>query len=67
MADPRELCVWMNGECVGTWQRTRIARVQTLLPTGFPERTAQTIFDGLRRQSRAWEAGHTTQRSPTPG
>jgi serine/threonine-protein kinase HipA len=34
-----------------------IARVQMLLPAGFPERTAQTIFDGLRRQSRAWEAG----------
>lgn len=34
-----------------------IARVQMLLPAGFPERTAQTIFDGLLRQSRAWEAG----------
>jgi serine/threonine-protein kinase HipA len=50
----------------GTWEAMQalvarvepaIARVQMLLPAGFPERTAQTIFDGLRRQSRAWEAG----------
>jgi len=34
-----------------------IARVQMLLPAVFPERTAKTIFDGLRRQTRAWEAG----------
>jgi serine/threonine-protein kinase HipA len=34
-----------------------IAKVQMLLPAGFPERTAQTIFDGLRQQSRTWEAG----------
>jgi serine/threonine-protein kinase HipA len=36
---------------------TAIATVQMLLPAGFPERTAQTIFDGLRRQRHAWEAG----------
>jgi serine/threonine-protein kinase HipA len=50
----------------GTWEAMQalvarvepaIARVQVLLPAGFPERTAQMIFDGLRRQSRAWEAG----------
>ena len=50
----------------GTWEAMQalvarvepaIARVQVLLPAGFPERTAQTIFDGLRRQCRAWEAG----------
>jgi serine/threonine-protein kinase HipA len=50
----------------GTWEAMQamvasvepaIARVQMLLPKGFPERTAQPIFDGLRRQSRAWEAG----------
>lgn len=50
----------------GTWDAMQalvarvepaIARVQMLLPAGFPERTAQTIFYGLRRQSRAWEAG----------
>jgi hypothetical protein len=34
-----------------------IARVQMLLPAGFPERTARSIFDGLRRQSQAWDAG----------
>jgi serine/threonine-protein kinase HipA len=50
----------------GTWEAMQtlvasvepaIARVQMLLPMGFPERTAQTIFDGLHQQSRAWEAG----------
>lgn len=50
----------------GTWEAMQtlvasvepaIARVQMLLPAGFPERTAQTIFDGLRRQSRTWEVG----------
>ena len=50
----------------GTWEAMQalvarvepaIARVQVLLPAGFPERTAQTIFDGLRRQCRAWDAG----------
>lgn len=34
-----------------------IAAVQGLLPAGFPERTAEAIFDGLRRQRRRWEAG----------
>jgi len=34
-----------------------IAAVQMLLPAGFPERTAQTIFDGLRQQRRSWQAG----------
>lgn len=55
-----------RGGAEGTWEAMQalvarvepaIARVQMLLPAGFPERTAQTIFDGLRRQSRAWEAG----------
>jgi len=50
----------------GTWEAMQtlvasvepaIARVQMLLPAVFPERTAKTIFDGLRRQTRAWEAG----------
>jgi serine/threonine-protein kinase HipA len=50
----------------GTWEAMQelvarvepaIARVQMLLPAGFPERTVQTIFEGLRLQSRAWEAG----------
>lgn len=34
-----------------------IASVQGLLPPGFPERTAAAIFEGLRRQRRAWDAG----------
>lgn len=34
-----------------------IAATQKRLPAGFPERTAKSIFNGLRRQSRAWEAG----------
>lgn len=34
-----------------------IAKVQMLLPAGFPERTAQAMFDGLRRQCLAWETG----------
>ena len=50
----------------GTWEAMQalvarvepaIARVQMLLPARFPERTAHTIFDGLRRQGRAWKAG----------
>jgi serine/threonine-protein kinase HipA len=50
----------------GTWEAMQalvgrvepaIARVQMLLPAGFPERTARSIFDGLRRQSQAWDAG----------
>ena len=50
----------------GTWQamqalvarvESAIDTVQMLLPAGFPDRTAQTIFDGLRRQCRAWDAG----------
>lgn len=34
-----------------------IAAVQGLLPAGFPERTAEAIFDGLRRQQARWSAG----------
>jgi serine/threonine-protein kinase HipA len=34
-----------------------ISAVQMLLPAYFPERTAQAIFEGLRRQRRAWEDG----------
>ena len=34
-----------------------IAAVQGLLPAGFPERTAEAIFDGLRQQQRRWETG----------
>jgi serine/threonine-protein kinase HipA len=34
-----------------------IISVQNQLPADFPERTAQTIFEGLRSQIRAWETG----------
>lgn len=34
-----------------------IAATERRIPPGFPERTAQAIFKGLRQQSRAWEAG----------
>ena len=34
-----------------------ITAVQAQLPPGYPERTAETIFAGLRQQLRAWEAG----------
>jgi serine/threonine-protein kinase HipA len=50
----------------GTWEAMQalvgrvepaIHAVQALLPAGFPERTAQTIFDGLHRQLGAWQTG----------
>ncbi len=50
----------------GTWEamqtlvervKPAIARVERLLPAGFPGHTAQSIFDGLRRQSQAWARG----------
>lgn len=34
-----------------------IAAVEKLLPAGFPHRTAEAIFDGMRRQCRAWQVG----------
>lgn len=34
-----------------------IATVQGMLPARFPERTADAIFDGLRRQQARWSAG----------
>lgn len=49
----------------GAWEamQTLVARVEpaiaaahALIPEGFPGRTAQAIFDGMRRQSRTWEA-----------
>jgi serine/threonine-protein kinase HipA len=49
--------VWEAMQALVGRVETAIAAVQGLLPAGFPERTAQTIFDGLRRQSQAWEAG----------
>lgn len=51
--------VWEAMQALVARVEPAIAAVQRQLPAGFPERTAQTIFDGLRRQSRAWEAGLT--------
>ena len=51
--------VWASMQALVARVEPAIAAVQRQLPAGFPERTAQTIFDGLRRQSRAWEAGLT--------
>jgi serine/threonine-protein kinase HipA len=51
--------VWEAMQAMVARVELAIAAVQVLLPAGFPERTARTIFEGLRRQSRAWEAGLT--------
>ena len=51
--------VWEAMQAMVARVELAIAAVQVLLPAGFPERTARTIFEGLRRQSRAWEAGMT--------
>lgn len=49
--------VWDAMQALVARAEPAIAAVQRRVPAGFPERTAHTIFDGLRRQSRAWEAG----------
>jgi serine/threonine-protein kinase HipA len=49
--------VWEAMQALVARVEPAIATVQMQLPAGFPEQTAQTIFDGLHRQSRAWEAG----------
>lgn len=49
--------VWEAMQALVDRVEAAIHAVQPLLPAGFPEQTAQTIFDGLRRQRRAWEAG----------
>lgn len=50
----------------GTWEAMQalvarvepaIATVQARLSADFPQRTAQAIFEGMRRQARTWEAG----------
>jgi serine/threonine-protein kinase HipA len=50
----------------GTWEAMQalvarvvpaIESVQARLSADFPQRTAKAIFEGLRRQARAWEAG----------
>lgn len=49
--------VWEAMQALVGRVEAAIAVVQERLPAGFPERTAQTIFDGLRRQCLAWGAG----------
>lgn len=49
--------VWEEMQALVARVEPAIAKVQMELPAGFPERTAQTIFDGLRRQRRAWATG----------
>ena len=48
---------WEAMQTLVTRVEPAIFAVQSQLPADFPERTAQTIFDGLRRQSRAWQEG----------
>lgn len=48
---------WEAMQALATRVEPAIAAVQRRLPDDFPHRTAQTIFDGLRQQSRTWEAG----------
>jgi serine/threonine-protein kinase HipA len=49
--------VWEAMQALVARVKPAIEAVQMRLPAGFPERTAQAIFEGLRQQSRAWEAG----------
>jgi serine/threonine-protein kinase HipA len=49
--------VWEAMQAMVARVEAAIEAVQLLLPAGFPERTAQAIFEGLRRQTRVWEAG----------
>ena len=49
--------VWEAMQAMVARVESAIAAVQSLLPAGFPERTAVAIFDGLRRQQGRWQAG----------
>jgi serine/threonine-protein kinase HipA len=49
--------VWEAMQALVDRVEPAIAEVQRLLPAGFPERTAETIFGGLRRQQGRWQAG----------
>lgn len=49
--------VWEAMQALVARVKSAIEAVQMRLPAGFPERTAQAIFEGLRQQSRAWETG----------
>jgi serine/threonine-protein kinase HipA len=48
---------WEAMQALATRVEPAIAAVQRRLPDDFPQRTAQTIFDGLRQQNRTWETG----------
>jgi serine/threonine-protein kinase HipA len=48
---------WEAMQVLASSVEPAIAAVQMRLPANFPERTAAAIFDGLRRQLRAWQAG----------
>ncbi len=49
--------VWDAMQSVVARVEPAISAVQARLPAGFPERTAEAIFEGLRQQCRAWESG----------
>ena len=49
--------VWEAMQALVARVEPAIAAVQSLLPAGFPGHTARSVFGGLRRQRRAWEAG----------
>lgn len=48
---------WEAMQALVTRAGSAIDAVQARLPVGFPQRTARAVFDGLRRQVAAWEAG----------
>ena len=49
--------VWEAMQAIVSRVEPAITAVQAKLPPGYPERTAQAIFAGLRQQLKAWEAG----------
>jgi serine/threonine-protein kinase HipA len=51
--------VWEAMQAMVAGVEPAITAVQAQLPPNYPERTAETIFAGLRQQLRAWEAGLT--------
>lgn len=59
--------VWDAMQALVARVEPAIAAVQGLLPARFPERTAQAIFDGLRRQQRRWQAGLSGLAEPGGG
>ena len=49
--------VWEAMQALVARVEPAITAVQAQLPPGYPERTAETVFAGLRQQLRAWEVG----------